>query len=239
MRLLRRWCALALAMIATLVTCQSTQGGLVDTDWDPVLHFDWWISDAGGGAIDLMPQQQGEGVWRLSGYFGDTTRVMTWSLEIDLTSGHPTINVLSLVAKNYSLVDAQFHLSVDMNLDELLDPGHRLLGNLHLILAGVDGTVSTNKDDGWLWSLRADYEAAAGVFIAPWSLYVEQGGVEAFGGIDLPAGTAPTEALGFGLNLGLTSGEAVYMTGLVAVPAPGGLLLFSVLLGGGRRRPVR
>ena len=144
---------------------------------------------------------------------------------VDATNGVPVITIDSLIAKNYSLGDATFSLSVDLDLGLELDVANRLMGELHLTLAGIDGTVSTPKSADYLWSLRSDGQVRGGVFAPPWSLYVASGGVEVFGGIDISLDAQPAVSYGFGWDLTLTSGEAASVHGMLAAPAPSGLAI--------------
>ena len=239
----RRALARSLVVGAVAATGGQATGDLVVDDWEPVLHFNWWISGAGGGAIDLVAEAQSDAVWEVSGYFGDTQRVLAWLLIVDATSGLPIITIDSLIAKNYSLGDATFSLSVDLDLGPELDVADQLTGELNLILAGIDGTVSTPKSVDYLWALRSDGQVKGGVFAAPWSLYVESGGVEVFGGIDIGLNTQPAVSYGFGWDLRLTSGEAVSVQGMLSAPAPSGLVVLfgglacGVQAGRKRRRP--
>jgi hypothetical protein len=214
---------------AVAVTGKQAMGDLIVDDWEPVLHFNWWISGTGGGAIDLVAEAQGDAVWEVSGYFGDAQRVMAWSLIVDATNGVPVITIDSLIAKNYSPDDATFSLSVDLDLGLEIGVADQLTGEIHLILAGIDGTLSTPKSADFLWSLRSDGQVKGGVFAHPWSLYVASGGVEVFGGIDIGLNAQPAMSYGFGWDLMLTPGEAVSVHGMLAAPAPSGLPL---LLGG-------
>jgi len=237
--------ALAWGLVVGAVAVMDGQatGDLIVDDWEPILHFNWSISGAGGGAIDLVAEAQSDAVWEVSGYFGDTQRVLAWSLIVDATNGLPIITIDSLIAKNYSLGDATFSLSVDLDLGLELDVADQLTGELNLILAGIDGTVSTPKSTDYLWSLRSDGQVKGGVFAAPWSLYVESGGVEVFGGIDISLNAQPAMSYGFGWDLTLTSGEAVSVHGILAAPAPSGLVVLfgglacGVQAGRKRRRP--
>jgi hypothetical protein len=237
--------ALAWGLVVGAMTVSGRQatGNLIIDDWEPVLHLNWWISGAGAGTIDLVAEAQSDAVWEVSGYFGDAQRVMAWSLIVDATNGLPVIMINSLIAKNYSLGDVTFSLSVDLDPGIGLDVADQLTGELNLILAGIDGTVSTPKSADYLWSLRSDGHVRGGVFAPPWSLSVESGSVEVFGGITIGLNAQPDTSYGFGWDLTLTAGEAASVHGIVAAPAPpASVLLLCGVFGGGlmgprRRRP--
>ncbi len=239
MRSLRHALAWPAVFAAAWAICEQTHADLFLDEWTPTLHMQWWISDVGAGDVHVLAEPQGEAIWAVSGYFGDAIRLLAWSLMVDGTSGSPVIEVQSLIAKNYSLADVTFDFSVDLELAEALDVTDKLSGELHVILAGVDGTLSTPKTAPWMWSLRSDEQVAGGMFAPPWSMYVDSGSASASGGIDLDLEEAPDSSFGLGLNLTLTSGEAASATGLVAVPAPATLALLVVagLCGRRSRRP--
>ncbi|MCH2135413.1 MAG: hypothetical protein MK101_02395 [Phycisphaerales bacterium] len=229
------------APLLAALACPLTQADLVTgEDWSPSIGMSWWIDGSGEGDAVLTTEPLDEGLWRTTGLVGDAWRVVTWSILVDITSGSPVLEVQSLIAKNYTLLDAQFEVTFDLDLSDALDnPMHRLLGELQFILAGTDGAAWIPRDDMWLWSLRADGADAGGIFEQPWMLQVESGAVSAFGGLDLPSGVAPTDSMGVGLSLMLTAGEGASMSGMVAVPAPGGVAVGLVALLGlaqGRRR---
>ena len=239
MRSLRHALAWPAVVAAAWATCEQTHADLFLDEWTPTLHMQWWISDLGAGNVHVVAEPEGEAIWSVSGYFGDAMRLLAWSLIVDDTSGSPVIEVQSLIAKNYSLADVSFGFSVDLELAEAMDVADNLKGELHVILAGVDGTLSTPKTAPWMWSLRSDEQVAGGVFAPPWSMHVDSGSTSASGGIHLDLEEAPDSSFGFGWDLTLTSGEAASATGLVAVPAPATLTLLVVagLRGRRSRRP--
>jgi hypothetical protein len=214
-----------------------TQASAIAGQWGPTIEVDWWISGSGNGTLTLLTEQIDEDHWQSIGVVGDSWRVLTWSVMIDLSSGRPQLDVQSLIAKNYTPNDAQFALTIDLDLTEQLLPNTQLLGDLSITLAGTNGAAWVPQDDQWLWQLRADGDDKGGIFTNPWRLEVEQGAVTAFGGLDLPAIAAPTSSVGFGLSLMLTAGEGAYMNGFVAVPgAPTGILIMLTGCAPRRRR---
>ena len=225
--------------IAVLVVCgtpMSATGDLVVGQWQPTLQVDWGISGSGEGTLELIADSFDEGRWQSIGVVGDDVRVLTWNILLDLTSGSPMLEITSLIAKNYTLDDAQFSLTIDFDLTQQLTPNHHLLGDIELILGGSDGAVWVPQDDQWLWSLRADNVDRGGIFESPWQLEVEQGAVMALGGVDLLITPTPSTSLGFGLNLMLTGGEGTYINGIIAVPAPATWLFFGTILFAPSRR---
>ncbi len=211
-------------------------GDVVTGQWQPTLQVEWWISGSGDGTLELIADPLDEGRWQFTGVVGDDWRVLTWDIIVDITSGSAMLDIASLIAKNYTPDDAQFSLTVDLDLTEQFTPNHHLFGDLELILAGSYGAVWVPQDEQWLWKLRADGVDKWGIFESPWQLEVEQGAVTAFGGLDMPMVTAPSTSLGFGLDLMLTAGEGAYMNGIVAVPAPSTLLFVGTILLAPRRR---
>ena len=231
------WAAAAGALLGCAM---HASGDLVlDEGWTPILHIDWLVSDLGSGTIEAVAEFQGDDTWFVTGHVKDVARVMAWSIIIDTGHGLPMINVQSLIAKNYSFDETTFSLAVDLQLAPEIEPTDRLAGELQLILAGIDGTVSTPKSAEYLWSLRADSTVQGGVFAPPWSMHVDSGGVSVFGGIDLELAQAPETSFGFGWDLTLTSGEAASVHGAVMVPTPAvaGAFVLAGLWTPRRRRP--
>ena len=226
----------SVAVLAACGASVSTSGDVVTNQWQPTLQIEWAISGSGDGTLEVIADPLDDGRWQFTSVVGDDWRVLTWNIIVDITSGSPMLDIASLIAKNYTPDDAQFSLTIDLDLTEQPTPNHHLLGDIELILAGSNGVVWVPQDDQWLWTLRADGFDKGGIFENPWQLEVEQGAVMAFGGVDLQITTAPTMSLGFGLDLMLTAGEGAYINGIVSVPAPPTLLFVGTILFAPRRR---